>query len=76
MSIAVDHHLGRVDAIVAALSCVIALALAVGGGGKRVAPADVIPIVDVERQADDVLLAHELAHEGVGRRTGRAALAR
>ncbi len=70
MAVSVNDHLGRVDAIVAAFAGIVSLPLGVGGRGEGVTPADVIPVVDVERQADDILLADQLAHEGVGSRAG------
>ena len=75
MIAAVDDHLRRVDPTVPALGCVGALALGVLGRSERVPPADIVPVVDVERHGDDALSADEVAHEGVGRRAGGTALA-
>src|SRR5207248_3100143 len=72
----VDDHLWRIDIVIVALASIVALSLRVSRIGKRVAPAEVIPIIDVERNRDHAFRALKLFHESVRRRTGRTALAR
>jgi hypothetical protein len=45
------------------------------GLGKRVLPAEVIPVIDMQRQGDHVLARGEVLHHRIGGRTGGAALA-
>jgi adenylate cyclase len=71
---AVNHRLRRVDLAVAAARGVIALALGAVRRAQRVAPSEVVPVVDVERQGDDALPLTEFGQQGIGRRRGRAAL--
>jgi len=73
---AVNHGLGRVDLAVAPRTRIGTLALAVGWAAERIAPAEIVPIVDGIRERDDARLLGELAKKRVRRRTGRAALAR
>src|SRR5919201_4553596 len=68
----VDHRLRRVDP-----SAVRALTVAEEAIGKRVLPAQVVPVVDVLGEDDDLrsrdrLLAMEPGHDGVRGRTARA----
>src|ERR1700674_1457593 len=71
----VDHHLRRIDLAVAAHRGIGLLALGMGVERERVAPAEIVPIVDRKRQHDQLLVAEKLAHETIGRRARRAALA-
>src|SRR5690606_13785795 len=73
---AVDDDLRRIDLTVAARRRIAALARRVPRPGQRVAPAEVIPIVDRKAESDDGAVACEVADEPVGRRARRAALAR
>src|SRR3546814_9528433 len=71
---AVDHHLRRVDVAQAELGNIVALALGVLCGGEGILPADVVPVVDVERQRQHARLVGQLSEQRIGRRTGAAAL--
>ena len=71
---AVDHHLGRVDVALGERAGVGALPLGGFPGREAVLPADVVPVVDVERQRHDVGPLRELAELGIGRGAGAAAL--
>ncbi len=65
---AADDHLRRIDRAVARRPGIAALALGVGGFGETVLPADVIPIVDMQRQRDDVIHARQLCQQFIGGR--------
>jgi len=71
---ALDDHLRGVDVAHAELGSVGALALGVIGAGEAVLPADVIPVIDVDRQRQQVVALGQLTEEGVGRWARRAAL--
>src|SRR5207237_7984040 len=44
------------------------------GTGERVLPAEPVPIIDMERQGQQVRPAGELGEQSIGGRAGRAAL--
>ena len=72
---AVDHGLRRIDLAVAARDGVFALQRGIAVQRERVLPAEIIPVVDRQAHGDQRGILRELAHQPVGRRTGRAALA-
>ncbi len=72
----VHHHLRREDEALVEALLVGALARRGPGPRKRVGPADVVPIVDVEGEGQKPRPLAELAQIGIGRRTGIAALGR
>lgn len=41
---------------------------------KGIAPAEVIPVIDVKSEGDDAMIAGELSDQLIGRRTARSAL--
>jgi hypothetical protein len=51
------------------------LPLGEGHMGKRVLPAEIIPVIDRQGQSDDVRLAGIFHQQRIGRRAGGAALA-
>ena len=73
---AVADDLGRVDRTVAARLGISALALRVAWGRERVFPAQIIPVVDRQGQRKDGGIFREVAQKCIGRRAGRASLAR
>jgi len=71
LGLAVDDHLGGIDAIEGEAAAVVLLAGGEGGGGVGIFPAEAVPIVDVlaedeELDAGDGLLV-ELGEDSVGR---------
>jgi hypothetical protein len=72
---AVDHRLRGVDLAVAARLGVSALTVRMAGHRQRVFPAEIVPVVDGEAHHDHRRIARKFAHQLVGRRTRRAALA-
>ena len=73
---AMDHHLRRVDERPGEVARIGPLPLGVGRIGKGILPADVIPVIHMERQGDDVAALGQLAKQRIGRRAGRAPLRR
>jgi len=78
LNAAVDDHLGSVHAAVGESGGVGFLAASEVGRGERVAPAEVIPIVDVLFESDDFgavdgLFLGQLFEERIGRRATGAA---
>ena len=71
---AVDDYLRRVDGSKIEKCSVTVLALGRLVAGKRILPAESIPVIDVELQCQNIGTARELGKERVGRRTGRATL--
>ncbi len=71
---AVDDHLRGIDLPVAARLRVGLLARREGRMGERVLPPEIIPVIDRERQRDDVGLAREIGQDRIGGRTRGAAL--
>ena len=67
---------GRVDVAAAQNLGVFLLARGVLRAGQRVLPAEVVPVVDGKRQGDDAGAIGVGLEQRVGRRAGRAALAR
>jgi hypothetical protein len=70
----VDDNLGRVDGGKIEKCCITVLALGRLAAGKRILPAEPIPVVDMERQCQHIGTAREFGQQRVGRRTGRATL--
>src|SRR3546814_6511791 len=64
---AVDHHLRRVDVAQAKAVDIVALAFGVLRLGKGILPADVVPVIDVERQRQDTRFAGQLDEQRIGR---------
>src|SRR3546814_10900912 len=58
----------------AELGNMVALALGVLCGGEGILPAELGPVVDVERQRQHARLVGQLSEQRIGRRTGAAAL--
>ena len=71
----VQDRLGRIDAIAAEHPGIGILTLGVFLGGERVRPAEIVPVVDVIGQRHHMAGLRQFGRDGVGRRTGRAALA-
>ena len=74
-----DHHLRGVDVVEVELRAVLALAAGEEGRGESVAPAEVVPVVDVLLKDDDLgggdgLVVVEPGEEGVGGRAARTTL--
>ena len=53
---------------------VLALALGRGRRRKRIFPADIVPVIDMEGERQHVAPHRKLAEKRIGRRTGAAAL--
>ena len=70
-----DDHLGGEDRPAAGGLGIGLLARGVARPGERVPPAEIVPVVDVEREGDHVVAPGEIGEERVRRRTGGAALA-
>jgi hypothetical protein len=67
---AIDHHLRRVDTVLAEVPSIFALPLCGGIQRIRVFPAKAVPIGDVKSQRQDVgALPSEVGQERVRRRT-------
>ena len=69
-----DHHLRRVDKRGARGMGVAVLARGEGRLGKGVGPADIVPVIDMQRQRDHVLAGRQFPDHRIGGRTGRTTL--
>ena len=72
----VDHDLRRVDVALMQGAAIGALAGSGFGRRKRIVPADIVPVIDMERQRDHVVALRELRQVGIRRRAGRTSLRR
>ena len=66
----VDDHLRRVDRGGAQKLGITVLPPCRIGAGKRVLPAEPVPVIDVERQRQDIGSAGQLGEQGIGGRAG------
>ncbi len=71
-----DHHLRRIDHMCARHHRISLLAPGERGAGKDIGPADIIPVVNVERERDHVLARGKLVQERIRWGAGRTALRR
>jgi hypothetical protein len=76
MQHAVDDDLRRVDGAITANFRIGTLAQGKAVIGQRVLPAHVIPVVDRQRQGDEIRILGPFVHHRIGGRAGGAALAR
>ncbi len=70
-----DHHLRRVEPPAVRRLGIGFLPRGEGWAGEGILPAQIIPVIDVQRERDHPRLLGELAQQRIGGRAGRAALA-
>jgi hypothetical protein len=71
----IDDDLRRVNLSITACPRISALARRMRRIGKRVTPAEIIPVIDGNAQRDDRRIVGELSDQPIGGRTGGTALA-
>ena len=70
----VDDHLRRIDRARPRRAGIGALAFGELGGAEHILPADIIPVVDMQRQRDDIAAIGKPGQDLIRRRAGRTAL--